>query len=169
MIINFNKKFLNLRYISKITRAYEYVLNYLKIPCKELEVNISFVTIEEIKDLNCKFRNKDASTDVLSFPNLLEIGKTDMQLIIDKLDKKNYLADVNPENDHVFLGDICICKKVAFSHSKEYGTTRLREIVYMAVHGLLHLLGYDHIVDEDKKIMRTVEEKIMKHIKLERK
>lgn len=169
MIINFNKKFLNLRYISKIISAYEYVLDYLNISCKELEVNISFVSDEEIKDLNCKFRNKDASTDVLSFPNLLEIGKTNMQLIIDKLDKKNFASDVNPENNHIFLGDICICKKIAFRHSKEYGTTKLREMVYMAVHGLLHLLGYDHIIEDDKKIMRQVEEKIMKHIKLERK
>jgi probable rRNA maturation factor len=66
------------------------------------------------------------------------------------------------------LGDICICKKVAFKQAKEYGNTKLREIVYMAVHGLLHLLGYDHMKDEDKKVMREVEEKIMSFINLTR-
>ena len=169
MIVNFNKKIFNTKYISKILNAYEYVLDYLKIECKDLEVNVSFVSDVEIKELNSKFRNKDASTDVLSFPNLLEMGKTDMQLIIDKISKDNFASEINRENNHIFLGDICICKKVAFQHSKEYGTTKLREIVYMAVHGLLHLLGYDHMKDEDKKIMRQVEEEIMKYVNLERK
>ena len=169
MIVNFNKKLFNNKYISKIRSAYEYVLEFLKIECNELEINVCFVSDSEIKELNCKFRNKDTSTDVLSFPNLLEVGKVDMQLIVDKLNKKNFMSDVNPENGHIFLGDICICKKVAFEHSKEYGTSKFREIVYMAVHGLLHLLGYDHMKDEDKKIMRQVEEEIMKHVNLERK
>lgn len=169
MIINFNKTAFNKKYILKISEAFDYVIKILKPKCKDLEVNISFVSGKEIKRLNSDFRDKNSETDVLSFPNLLEVGKTNMQLIVDKLSKENFSFEINPETNCIFLGDICICKKVAYKHAKEYNNSRLREITYMAVHGLLHLLGYDHIIEEEKAIMRKMEEKIMKHIDLERK
>lgn len=169
MIINFNKNKFNKKYIFKIQEAYEYAVKILKIPCKDLEVNIDFVSKRKIKELNHKFRNKDAVTDVLSFPNLLEVGRENMQLIADNLTRENFIHEINPDSQCVFLGDICICKSVAFKHAKEYANSRLREMTYMAVHGLLHLLGYDHILEEDKVIMRKTEEKIMKHVDLERK
>lgn len=168
MIINFNKKLFNKKYIEYINNAYIEALKILKIKCKDLEVNINFVSKKEIRELNAKFRNKDAVTDVLSFPNLLEPNKTDMQLIVDKLDKKNFASEINPDNNMLFVGDICICKSIVYKHAKEYGNTKLREMVYMAVHGLLHLLGYDHMRDEDKAIMREMEEKIMTKVNLER-
>ena len=168
MIINFNKRLFNKKYIEKISSAYDEALKILKVKCKDLEVNISFVSKSEIKELNDKFRQKDAVTDVLSFPNLLEPGRTNMQLITDKLDKITFASEINPENGTIFVGDICICKSVVFKQAKEYGNTKLREIVYMAVHGLLHLLGYDHMTDDDKTVMREMEEKIMKKVHLER-
>lgn len=168
MIINFNKRLFNKKYIEKISSAYDEALKILKVKCKDLEVNISFVSKSEIKKLNDKFRQKDAVTDVLSFPNLLEPGRTNMQLITDKLDKITFASEINPENGTIFVGDICICKSVVFKQAKEYGNTKLREIVYMAVHGLLHLLGYDHMTDDDKTVMREMEEKIMKKVHLER-
>ena len=168
MIINFNKRLFNKKYIEKISSAYDEALKILKVKCKDLEVNISFVSKSEIKELNDKFRQKDAVTDVLSFPNLLEPGITNMQLITDKLDKITFASEINPENGTIFVGDICICKSVVFKQAKEYGNTKLREIVYMAVHGLLHLLGYDHMTDDDKAVMREMEEKIMKKVHLER-
>ena len=168
MIINFNKKLFNKKYIEKISSAYDEALKILKVKCKDLEVNISFVSKSEIKDLNANFRQKDAVTDVLSFPNLLEPGRTNMQLITDKLDKITFASEINPENGTIFVGDICICKSVVFKQAKEYGNTKLREMVYMAVHGLLHLLGYDHMNDDDKAVMREMEEKIMKKVHLER-
>ena len=168
MIINFNQKLFNKKYIEYINNAYIEALKILKIKCKDLEVNINFVSKKEIRELNAKFRNKDAVTDVLSFPNLLEPNKTDMQLIVDKLDKKNFASEINPDNNMLFVGDICICKSIVYKHAREYGNTKLREMVYMAVHGLLHLLGYDHIRDEDKAIMRDMEEKIMTKVNLER-
>ncbi len=168
MLVNFNKTTFNKKYIEFINAAYEYAVKLLKIPCKDLEVNIDFVSKKRIKELNAKFRNKDAVTDVLSFPSLLEEGVENMQLIVDKLDKENFGTGINPENDFLFLGDICICKSVVWSQAQKYGNTKSREMTYMAVHGLLHLLGYDHMLEEDKKIMRETEEKIMKHINLER-
>lgn len=168
MIINFNKTLFNKKYINKINEAYDCALKILKVPTTDIEVNINFVNKKEIKRLNATFRNNDKETDVLSFPNLLEMGKTDMQLIVENLTKESFPMDVNRENDHIFLGDISICKEVVYLHAKEYCNTKLREMVYMAVHGLLHLLGYDHMKEEDKKVMRTVEEKIMTKIDLRR-
>lgn len=169
MIINFNKKCFNKKYIEYIEKAYNESLKILKIKCKDIEINIDFVSKKEIKVLNNKFRNNNSVTDVLSFPNLLEVGKTDMQLIVEKLDKKNFASEINPETNNIFVGDICICKSIVYKHAKEYGNTKLREMTYMAVHGLLHLLGYDHMNENDKVIMREVEEKIMKKVQLERK
>ena len=169
MLINFNKTTFNKKYILKIQEAYDYAVKILKLPCTELEVNIDFVSGKKIRELNAKFRDKDAETDVLSFPNLLEVDKTNMQLITDKLTKENYIHEINPETRCIFLGDICICKKVAYKHARDYGNSRLREMTYMAVHGLLHLLGYDHMIEEEKVVMRRMEEEIMKHVDLERK
>lgn len=169
MIINFNKRFLNKKYINLIQNAYIQALNVLKIKCQDLEVNINFVSKKEIRELNNKFRNNDKVTDVLSFPNLLEVGKTNMQLIVDKLDKKNFMSEINPETNNIFVGDICICKPIVYKHAREYNNSKEREMVYMAIHGFLHLIGYDHMIDSDKKIMRDVEEKIMKKVQLERK
>ena len=168
MIINFNKTRFNTKYIYLIQEAYDFAIKTLKIPCKELEINIDFVSKKRIKELNTKFRNKPTVTDVLSFPSLLEEGKENSQLIIDKLTRENFANGVNPENNYIFLGDICICKAVVFKQAKKYGNSKAREMSYMAVHGLLHLLGYDHLLDSDKTVMRETEEKIMKHIKLER-
>ncbi|MGN0961830.1 MAG: rRNA maturation RNase YbeY [Christensenellales bacterium] len=169
MIINFNKTTFNKKYILKIIEAYDYAVKILKLPCKDLEVNINFVSGKKIKELNSKFRDNNKITDVLSFPNLLEIGRTNMQLIADKLTKENFVHEISPETNCIMLGDICICKKVVYKHAKEYNNSRLREMTYMAVHGLLHLLGYDHMIEEEKSIMRKMEEKIMTHIDLERK
>ena len=168
MKINFNKYFLNKKYIDKINDSYDCAINILKLPCSDLEVNIDFINKKKIQDLNLRFRNNPKVTDVLSFPNLLEVGKTDMQLLGDKLTKENFPMDINLETGLIFLGDISICKSVVYKHAKEYGNSRLREMVYMAVHGLLHLLGYDHMNDDDKKIMRDVEEKIMSQVDLRR-
>lgn len=169
MIINFNKKLFNKKYIIKIQEAYSNAIKILNLPSSDLEINIDFVSEEKIRELNKEFRNKDTKTDVLSFPALLEYGVTDMQLLGDKLIKDNFPNDFNPVTNCLFVGDICICKSVALRNAKEYGTNNIREIVYMAVHGLLHLIGYDHMKDYDKKIMREAEEKIMKSINLERK
>jgi len=168
MVINFNKKLFNKKYINKIQEAYEYALKVMKVPCKDLEVNISFVSKLEIKNQNEKFRNISKVTDVLSFPNLLEPDKTDSQVITKSLTKENFVMDINPDNNAIFLGDISICKSVVYRHAREYNNSRLREMVYMAVHGLLHLLGYDHMNEEDKKEMREMEEKIMSHVDLRR-
>jgi probable rRNA maturation factor len=84
------------------------------------------------------------------------------------LTKDNFRFDINPTTGNIFVGDICICLYRAKQQAKEYGNSIEREVTYLAVHGLLHLLGYDHMIDSDKTIMRKAEEDIMTKINLER-
>ncbi|MBP3706724.1 MAG: rRNA maturation RNase YbeY [Clostridia bacterium] len=109
------------------------------------EVEVTFVTDEQIRELNRNFRNIDSATDVLSFP----LGE-------------NGVYDKNPLNDNLMLGDVIISIEHALAQSELYGHSIEREIAFLTVHSMLHLLGYDHI-DEgiEKKIMREKEEKIL--------
>lgn len=115
------------------------------------EVDITIVDDEEIHTLNREYRNVDRPTDVLSFA--LDEGEEDEPELID-----------GPE-EHL-LGDIIISAETAQRQGEEFGHGLEREIVYLAVHGLLHLLGYDHMMDEDKKIMRAKEEEALREIRL---
>ena len=117
-------------------------------------LELVFVDSEEIKTLNKNTRNKDSVTDVLSFPFLSNPSTTIA------FNKKNYPLDYDQDNG-VFLGSIVICKEVATAQAQEFGHSIKRETDYLFVHGLLHLLGFDHECEEDKKTMREKEEKIL--------
>ena len=111
---------------------------------EDCEISLSFVTNEEIHQINRQFRNVDAPTDVLSFPQLtFEEGEE---------------ADVN-ENGEIVLGDIIISVERAKEQAKEYGHGLKREIAFLTVHSMLHLLGYDHMEkDEEEDMFRRQKE-----------
>ena len=119
-------------------------------------VCLSFVNEEEIRKLNKKHRNVDRVTDVLSFP-MLEIKPGD--------ELENFVE----EQEEVFLGDIVICVKRAKDQAKEYCHSYNRELCFLALHGLLHLLGYDHMTKEDEKQMMGLAEKILIKANIRRK
>lgn len=106
--------------------------------------NIIIVDNNTIKEINRDYRGKDAPTDVISFA--LE-------------DDKNVIA---PEGIRV-LGDIYISVDKAYEQAKEYNHTFKRELSFLAVHGLLHLLGYDHMKEEDEKIMFSKQEEVLNY------
>lgn len=112
---------------------------------KDIEISITFVSREEIKTLNNDFRGIDKFTDVLSFPQF------------------EFAEDI-PEGGTVLLGDVVICIEKAEKQAKEFGHSKEREILYLFTHSILHLLGYDHMQDDEKNIMRTLEEEIMETI-----
>ncbi|MPM37435.1 Endoribonuclease YbeY [bioreactor metagenome] len=114
------------------------------------EVDITIVTDEEIHALNRDYRNVDRSTDVLSFALDEDGGEPEL---------------VGGPEVHL-LGDIIISAETAARQAEEFGHGLEREIVYLAVHGLLHLLGYDHMQEEDKVVMRAKEEEALREIKL---
>ena len=123
---------------------------------KEVEINIAFVSPEEIKAVNNKERKKNQATDVLSFPGFnLKVGEK-----INLKDDK-YKWNINPENEHFVLGDILLCKEVAKKQADEFKHSLKTELVRLSVHSLLHLVGYDHIEDEDYQIMHPKEIEIL--------
>ena len=122
-----------------------------------LTAEISFCSEEEIQQINNETRGKNLVTDVLSFPAL---NVTAGEII----KKKNYPFDTDPETGGVFLGSIIICEKRAKEQAEEYGHSLTREIYYLAVHGLMHLFGYDHETEEDKAVMREMEESALELI-----
>ena len=114
------------------------------------EVDVSFVDDEQIKELNTQFRNIDSSTDVLSFP----LGE-------------NGVYDINPVTNAKQLGDIVISLEHAVSQGELYGHGLEREMAFLTVHSMLHLLGYDHINGGiEQAIMREKEEKILTQLGL---
>lgn len=105
------------------------------------EISVSFVTNDEIKELNREYRGKDEPTDVLSFPFEDEFGLSERM-----------------------LGDIVISTEKVVQQAKDLGHSLQREIAYLAVHSMFHLMGYDHLEVEEKKEMRSKEKKAMKEL-----
>jgi len=117
-------------------------------------IELMFITKQEIQELNARTRAIDKPTDVLSFP-FIEFDAAPPK----PFTAQNYPLDYQEEG--VFIGSIMICQEVAKAQAIEYGHSYQRELTYLFAHGLLHLFGYDHEVEEDKKVMRALEEKIL--------
>ena len=114
-----------------------------------MAVSLSFVSKDEIHDLNRTYRNVDSPTDVLSFPLVEDFREID-------------------EDEELLLGDVVICREKAEEQAEEYGHSVERELVYLFVHSICHLLGYDHMEEDEKAEMRQREEAVMKALSLER-
>ena len=119
------------------------------IPEENCEFSVSFVDREEIKKLNSTYRGVDKVTDVLSFPQFEDFSEL-------------------PEDQIICLGDIVICEDRAKEQAEEFGHSYEREIIYLFTHSVLHLLGYDHMDEDEKAEMREREEEVMMELKLNR-
>lgn len=115
---------------------------------------------EEIRRLNREQRGVDRVTDVLSFPSMSDIKG--VPLLADEH------ADELDEEERIFLGSVVICERRAREQAEEYGHSYRRELFYLAVHGVLHCLGYDHETEEEKREMRAKEEAVMQKLGLAR-
>ncbi len=128
------------------------VAKIVRLP-KNTEVSIMIVDNSYIQELNFIYRQQNRPTDVLSFA-------------------MNELSDDEPDYDSSeelnILGDIVLSLEQASLQSNEYGHSLERELGYLVAHGMLHLMGYDHETDEEARVMRSLEEKIMQTVKLER-
>ncbi|MDY4079377.1 MAG: rRNA maturation RNase YbeY [Clostridium sp.] len=149
--------------IDKIKATIDFALKEegVKIP---YQISLLFVDNEEIRTINKENRNIDRETDVLSFP-MLDYEK-------DKVYKDMYLDyefdETFMDGDELVLGDIVLSLEKALEQSKEYNHSFEREASYLVVHSVLHLLGYDHMEEEEKKIMRNEEEKILSKMNIVR-
>ncbi len=144
-------------------QSYETIIKKVVQKCYEVEqlpenhlvLTITLTTPEDIQRINKQYRNIDRATDVLSFPMFEK----------QELEDKIRLQEFTEED---ILGDIVISIAAVEQQAKEYGHSFEREFSYMVVHGFYHLMGYDHIEEQDKEIMRKKEEAILEQLKIQR-
>ena len=139
----------NDEYINILTNVVNNCFKEEKLENKNLYVNIVLTNPKNIRKINKEHRNIDKETDVLSFPMFEK----------EELEKRQ---ELNPD----ILGDIVISIERVIKQADEYGHSFERELAYMLVHGFYHLLGYDHMNEEDKIIMRQKEEHILNKLKI---
>ena len=145
----------NKKYEETIKKVLEQCFKEEKLENSKLYITITLTTPEKIQEVNKKYRNIDKTTDVLSFPMF----------------EKEELEEKIKENDFLcedILGDIIISIDKVKEQAIEYNHSFERELSYMIVHGFYHLMGYDHIKEDDKKVMRPKEEKILETLKISR-
>ena len=132
--------------LDKMTEAAVYAVELEELESERCEISVTFVDMDEIHQLNREYREVDKPTDVLSFPQFYD------------------LEEEIPEVGEICLGDVVICKDKAAEQAEEFGHSFEREIIYLFVHSVLHLLGYDHMEEDEKACMRAREEEIMEHL-----
>lgn len=146
-IVNYNKEMQHI-----IINVVNHAAKLGRLP-KKTEVSILIVDNSYIQELNFIYRSQNKPTDVLSFA-MNEMSESE--------------PDYETGNEVNLLGDIVISLEQALAQSQEYGHSVEREMGFLVAHGMLHLLGYDHENEEERKLMRTLEEKVMQEVKLER-
>lgn len=142
-----------------VRRAAKGVLSRFGIDVADVDIEIDFLDQSEMQNLNKEARGVDSLTDVLSFPNL----KVTLPFL-----KEEYIAETNPETEAVILGEIYISLDRAKEQALEFKHSLSREVSFLVVHGLLHLLGFDHIQEDDRKEMEDLQEEILNSIGLNR-
>ncbi|WP_114570410.1 rRNA maturation RNase YbeY [Exiguobacterium flavidum] len=121
---------------------------------KNSEVSVTFVTNEEIREINRDWRGKDQATDVISFA-MEELGEDEIDFELG-------------EDEPILLGDLIISVERCKEQAADYGHRFERELGFLAVHGFMHLLGYDHIEPADEAVMTKRQEEILRHFELRR-
>ena len=145
----------NKKYEEIIKRVVEKCFETEKMENSKLYISITLTTPNNIQEINKQYRKIDKATDVLSFPMF------EKQEINAKIQSHDFeFEDV--------LGDIVISVEQVEAQAQEYGHSFERELAYMVVHGFYHLMGYDHMVEEDKVLMRQKEENVLNILEITR-
>ena len=145
----------------KIKKLYLRALEKSGIDFKGFSVNLRMVDATEIQTLNNTFRQIDKPTDVLSFPNFNFVKGQGVS-------PKEISENISIDDKLAPLGDIAICATVAKAQAKEYGHSYKREVCFLALHGFLHLLGYDHLTPEDETEMQALAKEVLEMEKVKR-
>ena len=137
-------------FINSLEAVCDFVLKKEGVNCK-YQISLLFVDNEEIREINRETRNIDRATDVLSFP-LIDFDNEDLP----------------NDGSKIYLGDIIISIERAKEQANEYGHSLDREVGFLTAHSMLHLLGYDHMVPEEEKVMFAKQEEILSNLGLKR-
>lgn len=159
-MILFDNRQNKMEYTEELEKTLQSIIDYTLQEEKmnlDYEVSVIFIDNEQIREINAEFRNIDKETDVLSFP-MLEYPPA-------KVYKEVYLEhrfdDSFFNEGKLVLGDIALSLEKAEEQRTDYGHSFLREVAYLTVHSVLHLLGYDHMTEDEKAAMRKKEEEIL--------
>ena len=131
---------------------------------KEFEVDILITDSEEVREYNKEYRDIDKTTDVLSFPNIDWETPADFESI----DEEELEMSVNPETNLTILGEICLNKDRIISQAEDYGHSVKREYAFLIAHSILHLLGYDHMEEEEARVMEKKQDEYLSQIGITR-
>ena len=145
---------LNIPYRKIIEDSINLSLDFEKVPY-ECEISVTIVDDERIHEINKEFREIDRSTDVLSFP------LNDFEKVADWQNFDEDKASFNYDTGELMLGDIILSAEHIIKQANEYGHTRKRELAFLVIHSILHLLGYDHMTKEDEEKMFSRQRQIL--------
>ena len=145
---------LDLNYQEVAQRVGDAVLDYEQCPY-ESEVELLLTMDEEIREMNREFRDIDRATDVLSFPMIAYESPADFAF----LEEDESCFD--PDTGELMLGNIVISKQKVVEQAEEYGPTVEREYAFLIAHSMLHLLGYDHMEEEERAVMEKKQREIL--------
>lgn len=148
-------------YSDIIKKAIDASIEYVDCPY-ECEINVLLTDDEHIHQINKETRDIDRPTDVLSFPmvNFDEAGIFDEEKI------ENEMDNFHPDTGELMLGDIVLSVDKIISQSQDYGHTSIRELAFLVVHSMLHLVGFDHMVDDERIVMEQKQKDIMAKINI---
>lgn len=157
---------LNLDYENIIKSVVNASLEQEKCPY-ETEVNVVLTDNKSIHEINKEYRDVDAPTDVLSFPMLEYETPSDFEGLKDilDLDSEDYF---NPDSGELILGDIVISVEKVIEQAAKYGHSQKRELAFLVAHSMMHLCGYDHMVENEEKVMIDKQNKVLSTLCIER-
>ncbi|MVX63086.1 rRNA maturation RNase YbeY [Clostridium chromiireducens] len=149
--------------VDQLKKVIEFTLKEEEVNI-ECEISLVFVDNDEIKQINNDTRRINKETDVLSFPML----EYEEQKVFKEMYKDYKFSQSDFDGDELVLGDVVLSLEKALEQSKEFNHSFEREASYLVVHSILHLLGYDHMEDDEKKVMRSREEEILNKLNIPR-
>jgi probable rRNA maturation factor len=129
----------------------------------EAEINIVITDAAGIREYNRQYRDIDKETDVLSFPAVDYEQPADFSIV-----EEQESAYINPDTQELMLGDIMLCADRVRAQAEEYGHSEKREFAFLLAHSMLHLLGYDHMVEEEEKVMFAKQAEILDNLGISR-
>ena len=130
----------------------------------DVQISLTITDNEGIREINNEFREIDSATDVLSFPNISFIKPSGF----DVCDGPQKVDVLDPDTGLIMLGDIVINKDRVFEQAKEYGHSELREFAFLIAHSMLHLCGYDHMEEDEEKVMINKQEEVLNNLGITR-
>ena len=160
------KEKLDLDYEKIITDVVNEAVDYEKCPY-EVEVNVTLTDNEAIHKINNEFRQVDSATDVLSFPMIDYETPSDFDSLEEEFDT-NTEDYFNPDTGELMLGDIVVSVEKVLEQAEKYGHTPTRELAFLVAHSMMHLFGYDHMTEDESRVMEAKQREVLDNLGITR-